>query len=153
MFGDFLAYVKFNQKRQKLIEWPPFNELRPWHISGSGVNYIHSFLDLYGVYIFETLLVLPVAGPIGVFCGLWVGYLGLLRHMDVFRYALPGAVFGTIVGLDKLWSHRFGYAAVLCLAPVYLVEMVVYSVGQINSNRCSGGFMRDVLDSALDHIH
>jgi hypothetical protein len=153
MFGDFMAYVKFNQKRQKLVEWPPLSEIRSGRMRDSSTNYLHSFIDFYGLYILQALLVIPVAGPIGVLCAVWVLYIACLRHMDIARYSLPGGVFGLLIGLDKLWSSRVGIAAMVCCAPFYLMELLWYGGGQINSNRCGDGFFSEVLDAAVDHMH
>jgi hypothetical protein len=153
MFGNAFAYIAFNQNLQGLISWQPLPELQPGSISQDGVNYIHSFIDLYGMFILEALLVLPVAGPIGILCVIWVLYVGVLSHMDIFRYSVSAGVFGTIIGLDRLWTHRHGFTAVLCVAPLYLLEILIYGAGQIHSNRAWPELFNEVVQANHDNIH
>jgi hypothetical protein len=153
MFGNALAYIKFNSGQQGLIGLPPFPELYRGRISTRDVVYLHSFLDFYGLYFLGVLFLLPKAGPVGVFAAVHLAYVALIRHTDLFRYALPAGVFALLIGFDGIWSHRLGYTAVVVTAPLYVIEMMIYASGQIHSNRCSDGFLDSVFDAAIDHIH
>lgn len=153
MFGNALAYIDFNQGKQKLIAWPPFNELRGSRISGNDANVMHSFLDFYALYVIGMVLVMVKAGPAGIFCGGILLYVSLLRHLDLYRYAMPVGVFAILVGLDDLWSHPYVKMAMKVVGPFYWSEMMVYAAGQIHSNRCSEKFFNEVLEGAKDIIH
>jgi hypothetical protein len=110
-------------------------------------------LDFDPLYVIGALVVCVRAAPVGVFACVHLAYVAMLRHMDLFRYALPAAVFVVLIGLDALWAHPWAKRAVACVAPVYIVEMMAYSAGQIHSNRCSDEFLGTVLDAAVDHLH
>jgi hypothetical protein len=153
MFGNAFAYIRFNRDRQGLVGWPPFPELVHGRGASHSALYVHSFLDFYPLYVIGALLIFPVAGPLGIFAAVHLAYVSFLRHMDLFRYALPAAVFTLLVGLDRLWSHRVGFSAVVLAAPVYVVEMMAYAAGQIHSNRCWDSFLGSVFDAAKDHLH
>jgi hypothetical protein len=153
MFDDFFAYISFNQGHQRLVSWPPLPEMRSWAMEQSNTNYAHGFFEFYGFYLLQALLVLPVAGPIGILCGIWVAYIGMLSHMDIYRFALPAGVFGTVIGLDILLSHKIGRWGAICALPVYYVILIGYCAGQINSNRCGEYFLKQVLTALDEPIH
>jgi hypothetical protein len=153
MFGDAFAYIKFNRDRQGLFGWPPFIEVLQGRARTIDAGYLHSFLDFYPFYVFGGLLMLPIAGPVGIFACGHLAYVALLRHMDLFRYALPAAVFCLLIGYDRLWTHRLGFSACVAIAPFYIVEMMLYASGQIHSNRCWPEFLQETLDAAKDKLH
>jgi hypothetical protein len=153
MFGDALAYIHFNRDRQGLVGWPPFPGLVRGGAASHNALDLHSFLDFYPLYVIGALLIIPVAGPLGIFAAVHLAYVSLLRHADLFRYALPAAIFALLVGLDRLWTHRVGFSAVLLVAPFYVIEMMAYAAGQIHSNRCWDTFLGSVFDAAKDHLH
>jgi hypothetical protein len=153
MFGDALAYIKFNKDQQDLVGWPPFVEVVGGRARTADAGYLHSFLDFYPFYVLAGLLVVPVAGPVGVFTVGHLAYVALLRHMDLFRYALPAGVFCVLIGLDRLWSHRIGFSACVAISPFYIAAMLAYATGQIHSNRCWPEFLAETLDAAKDKLH
>jgi hypothetical protein len=153
MFNDAFAYIKFNRDRQGLFGWPPFVEVLEGRASTTNAGYLHSFLDFYPFYVLGGLLVLPTAGPVGIFACGHLAYVAFLRHMDLFRYALPAAIFCVLIGYDRLWAHRIGYSACVAVAPLYILEMALYASGQIHSNRCWPEFLQETLDAAKDKLH
>jgi hypothetical protein len=153
MFGNAMAYVRFNKDRQGLMGWPPFIEVVHGRARSTNAGYLHSFLDFYPFYVFGALLVIPVAGPVGIFACAHLAYVAMLRHMDLFRYALPAGVFCLMIGLDRLWAHRIGFSACVAIAPFYYAEMLAYATGQIHSNRCWPEFLAETLDAANDKLH
>lgn len=152
MFNDALAYLTFNKGRQGLIGLPPFHEV----LGGSetsNVNHLHSFIDFYAPYVIGAMIVVYRAGPLGVFSLGYLLYISLVRHMDLYRYSLPAAVFVILVGFDGLWSHPYAARALAIIGPFYLIEMIIYAAGQIHSNRCPDHFLDEVLRAAEDRIH
>ena len=152
MFGDAFAYLTFNSGRQRLIVFPPFREMRGKRASDNA-NHLHSFMDFYFPYAFGALLVLLKAGPVGVFACLHLAYVSLLRHIDLYRYALPAGVFSVLIGFDFLWSDNRTKHALMMLAPFYWIEMMLYATGQIHSNKCPIWFLSEVLRAARDRLH
>ena len=153
LFGDALAYLTFNSGKQRLIGLPPLPEMSPGRIRYSNTNYVHSFVDFYFPYVFGAALVLIKAGPLGIFSFIHLAYVGVLRHLDLYRYSLPAGVFSVLVGFDLLWSHAITKNAMMIMAPFYWFEVVTYAAGQINSNKCGDFFLREVMEAAKDHIH
>ena len=153
MFGDAFAYLTFNSGRQRLIVFPPFQEMRGKKGGADNANFLHSFMDFYFPYVFGALLVLLKAGPVGVFACLHLAYISLLRHIDLYRYALPAGVFSVLIGFDFLWSDKRTKYALVMLAPFYWIEMMIYATGQIHSNKCPTWFLYQVLNAARDNLH
>lgn len=153
MFGNAMAYIDFNKGRQKLIGWPPMPEISSGRVSSNNVNYLHSFIDFYPLYLIGTVLVLLKAGPIGIFSFGYLMYVSLLRHMDLYRYSLPVGVFAVLIGFDELWTHPYTRFAFKVIGPFYWLEMMIYAAGQIHSNRCSDNFINEVMKATKDVIH
>jgi hypothetical protein len=153
LFDNPLAYLEFNSGHQGLIGWPPFPDISGIAASDQKVLRLHSFLDFYGLYVIGIAIVLTKAGPIGLFALIHIAYVGLIRHLDVYRYALPAGVFAVLIGFDSIWGHPWGRTALLCIFPLYAIELVVYVVGQLRSNRCSDEFLQKVMEGARDRLH
>jgi hypothetical protein len=106
MFDDALSYMRFNKDRQGLVGWSPFPEVVRGASATDNAFNLDSFLDLYTLYVIGAMVVCVRAAPVGVFACVHLAYVAMLRHMDLFRYTLPAAVFVVLIGLDALWAHH-----------------------------------------------
>ncbi|OHS97785.1 hypothetical protein TRFO_09196 [Tritrichomonas foetus] len=153
MFGDAMAYIKFNSGHQGLVGKKLFVELIYGRSSTHDVLYLHSFIDFYFPYVIGICVVVIVAGPLGIFGAAYLLYVALLRHIDLFRYSLPSAVFAILIGYDKLWSDKISKSMIYFFAPIYFAFLLSYSTGQIHSNRSSDKFLMEVINANLDKLH
>jgi hypothetical protein len=147
-FKDPWAYIHFNKDSQKLIQWPPFGELA--RMRGTKDDFeARSFISAYGPFALGAVLLCARSLPIGFFSIIFVIYVSVLFHIDIYRYALPGAVFGLIVGLEGFWASRTGKVAFWVGIPLYATALVLYVQGQIHSNVAPSYFM----DEVMAHIY
>jgi hypothetical protein len=144
-FNDALAYLHFNQNSQHLIAWPPFRELRALR-QNRGELSGHSFVANYVLFALGCTLTITKSVPIGIFATVFAGYVSLLSHIDIYRYALPGAVFALLIGFDAFWVSNIGKTTCLITLPLYTVLLVIYTNGQIHSNKAWPQFMEDLMD-------
>jgi hypothetical protein len=144
-FDDSLAYLHFNQESQHLIGWPPFKELLGL---GSDQNEFtaHSFVANYVLFALGCALTLTKSIPIGLFATAFAGYVSLLHHIDIYRYALPGAVFALLVGFDGFWGSDIGKMTCMITLPFYTLLLVIYTKGQIHSNKAWPAFMEELME-------
>lgn len=146
-FGDYLAYIHFNSGNQKLIRWPPFNEVL-YGSRGNNLHQVHSFIDYYFPALIGTLAILPVAAPVSFFSLLYLVYVSFLYHLDLVRYSIPSTIFAFIIGYDSLISNFIGNLSLKILFPFYYLFICTYAAGQIHSNRCGSYFFNMVLNAA-----
>jgi len=152
MFNDAFAYLTFNSKKQGLLQFPPFQEI-VGKVRNTNPLYFHSFTSLFFPLLVSTLLMIPVCGPVAVFAMIFLAYVSLLRHIDLYRYSLPCGVFSLLIGFDSLFSSPQFLKSLPIVAPLYIIICLVYSAGQINSNVCWDQFLKEVYEAAIDKMH
>ena len=152
MFSDMFAYVHFNSGVQHLVTWPPFPEIRSFK-TDYDILHLHSFIDFFIPLIIGTICLFKHSGPIAIFSFVNLIYVSLLQHLDLYRYSLPAAVFSYLIGFDVFWSSKYGKSICILGLPLYFVGILIYSSGQIHSNRCSDQFLDAVFDAAKESIH
>jgi hypothetical protein len=151
-FGDWLAYIHFNQGHNSLIQFPPFHEPRGAMAGSQDTDYIISSLSLFLPFIIGTILVFPVCVPFGIFSFVYVWFTSLLFHLDLYRYAIPGCVFAFLVGFDEVWSSQAFTLGSRWFIPCYLILVFWYAVGQVGSNVAGDWFVQAVLETPLSYI-
>ena len=140
IYGEWMAYFKFNQKNQGIIQWPPMNLIIS---SSKHTNDLttYSFIAYFLVLIFSWLFVIPKNGPAAILSLIFILYIPLLFHIDIYRYGLPASVFCFLIGLDKLWSSPKMKNTLKIIWLPYFIFLRSYAAGQITSNSCMNFFM------------
>jgi hypothetical protein len=146
-FGNWNAYISFNQGHNGLIQWPMFHELVYNCQHSHDLLYTLSALTLYLPFIIGTVLLFTVSVPFGIFSTVYVVLVSLLFHLDLYRYALSGGIFAILIGFDEIWSSKEFKKAMPWFFPAYLIVAVWYAVHQIHSNVAPPWFVTTVLNS------
>jgi hypothetical protein len=148
-FGDWLAYVRFNQGHNGILRFDPFFELFDG-ASGDSLLYHMSAVSLFGIFAVGAILVFPVSVPLALFGTVYVLFVSIIFHLDLFRYALPGYVFALFIGFDEVWSARATQRALIVLLPLYAALATWYTIGQIASNAAAPWFTEQVLATPVE---
>jgi hypothetical protein len=145
-FGDWRAYVHYNQGQSGLLRSPAFFEIFDGALGGD-LGYHLSALSLFCVFVVGAILIFPVSVPIGIFSAVYVCFVSFVFHLDIFRYALPGYVFAVFVGFDDVWSAKVAQKPLLVLLPFYAVLAGWYTIGQMKSNSAAFWFTEEILET------
>jgi hypothetical protein len=148
-FGDWLAYLHFNQGHNGLLRWPPFHDIVKHGRRSDDVKFHYSTLYLFVPFAIGTILVFGAAVPLGIFAAVYVVFSASLFHIDLYRYALPGYVFAVLVGFDELWASAAFKKAAIWLVPIYMALVGKYSIGQLRSNIAPDWFLKSVLSAPI----
>lgn len=149
-FNDIFAYIHFNQNHQGLIRFPPFHEIRG-QFQGNNIVYLDSSLYLFLPFILGTIMLYFISVPFAIFSTVYVIYVSLLFHLDIFRYSLPGFIFAILVGFDSIISTPPFKRAIIILLPFYVAFLLYMIPNQIQSNRAPDWFTRNVLHSKVSY--
>ena len=144
IYGEWMAYFLFNQKNQGIIQWPPMYKLNYFSKQEDHVD-TYSFVAFYVLLSVAWILLIPNHGPASILSFIFLIYITLLFHIDIYRYGLPGSVFCFLIGFDKLLTSPNTINAIKLIFIPYLILITIYASGQINSNTCMDYFMEEVL--------
>jgi hypothetical protein len=144
-FGNWNAYISFNQGHNGLIQFPMFHELIGNCRNSHDLVYTLSALTLFVPFIIGTVLLFTVSVPFAIFSTVYIVLVSLLFHLDLYRYSLSGGIFAVLVGFDEIWSSKEFKRAMPWFFPPYLVIAVWYAVHQIGSNAAPSWFVANVL--------
>jgi hypothetical protein len=148
-FGDWRAYWRFNQGHNGLLAWPPFREVVGDARASGDVPYQMSALTLFAVFGIGVVCVFHASVPFGIFSTVYVAFVSLLFHLDLFRYALPGYIFAIFVGFDEVWASKEFARAAKWIIPGYVAVMGVYAVGQLRTNAAAPWFTEWALKASV----
>ena len=146
-FGTWKAYFAFNQGQQGLISLPPFIEIVRTYKYGRDLLDIFAHDNLMVPFFVGLAITMVTCVPLGIFSTVYFLYVGCLRHIDTFRYALPGFVPAVIIGFERLWTSREFRSIIYLLLCIYLPLCLFYMHGQITSNVAPAWFTNRVLDT------
>jgi len=143
-FNDAMAYIHFNKDQQNLIVWKPLHELSEAH---SDKLYSYSSIVSFFFCALGVIVLFEKCLPVAIFCSIYLVYISLLFHIDVFRYSIPVSVFSFIIGFDVIWNQKYTKLVFLSVSPLFLIIALAYASGQIHSNRAPDSFMDHVFKS------
>lgn len=150
-FNDWLAYVHFNQNSQGLLRFSPFFEIINHFKFNSDIIYANSATYLFYPFIIGTILLYFVSVPFAVFSTVYVLFVSMIFHMDIFRYAIPGFVFALFVGFDPIISSPQFKKIFYCFCPFYTLYLFKMIPEQIHSNSAPFWFTKTVLNSPVSY--
>lgn len=152
MFGDIFAYIHFNSDNQHLIGFPPFSEIIYMKYNFD-ILYIHSYIDFFIPIFIGLFALFKKVGPAAIFASVYIIYISLLNHLDIYRYSIPASIFIFPIGFDVFWSSPCGKKLLFFLLPFYFIFILSYAAGQIHSNRCDDNFFDEVFNANKEVLH
>ena len=143
-FGEYDAYLKFNQGQQRIISRRFFDEMRFSPKWGWSPLQFESIIPLYIPFFFGIFLCYTNHLPYAILGTAYFIFISILNHLDIYRYALPGFLPTLIIGFDSLFSSKqFRIMSPIIISLILSFE-VFYATNQINCNRAPDFFMADV---------
>ena len=150
-FNDWLAYVHFNQNSQGLLRFEPFFEIINNFRGNTDIIYANSATFLFFPFIVGTILLYFVSIPFAIFSTVYVLFVSMIFHLDIFRYAIPGFVFALFVGFDPIFSSPQFKKVFYCFCPFYVYYLFKMIPEQIKSNSAPPWFTNHVLNSPVSY--
>lgn len=150
-FNDWLAYIHFNQNSQGLVRLSPFFEIINHFRYNDELIYSNSCIYLFCPFIIGTFMLYTVSIPFAIFSTVYVLFVSMVFHMDIFRYAIPGFVFALFVGFDPIISSPHFKKVFWCFIPLYTLYLFKMIPEQIHSNSAPPWFTNIVLQSPVSY--
>ena len=144
IYGEWMAYFLFNQKNQGIIHWPPMYKLVYFAQQQDHVD-TYSFVAFYVLLSITWISMITKNGPVSILSFIFLIYITLLFHIDIYRYGLPASVFCFLIGGDKILTSPKAMKAFKIVFFPYLVLLANYGGGQIRSNTCTDYFFEFVM--------
>jgi hypothetical protein len=151
-FDDFLAYISFNKNQAGIIQNIPFKDIL-YHSGEDNENYHNTLLNVTILLICSSVVCLEKYDVICVFGIFWIFYVSFLRHIDIFRYAIPSFVLTINITLDNFIEIFTGKSLTFFLLLYYCFILYNYTRCQIATNSSGKIFLQKVLNSVEDIFH
>ena len=151
-FGEYDAYIKFNQGQQRIIASRIFDELRYSARWGWSPVQFESVLTLYIPFLTAILMCYTNHLPYAILGTAYFIFVSFLNHLDIYRYSIPGFLPTLIIGLDPFFSSKQFRTASPIILTFLIIFAVYHATNQIANNGAPEFFMTDVISERTRYI-